>query len=212
MTQAEPPARREGPGRPRDPGADAAILRAAVELLVERGIDQTSIEQIARRAGVAKVTVYRRWSSKEDLLAQAIETARSEIPDVTTGATGPLPDRIEELLPRWGEVLADPRFRNLSARLLGAGPEHPRLLAAYWHHHVEPRRQQARAVLRQAQADGVLAPTADVDILIDMIQGAAIQHLLLRPGALDAAEITRYLRALLIQAGFSLDGASRVAP
>ena len=64
-------------GRPRDPVVDQAILRAALELFVEHGIAGASIERIAKRAGVAKTSVYRRWSSREALLAQAIETARN---------------------------------------------------------------------------------------------------------------------------------------
>jgi AcrR family transcriptional regulator len=192
-------------GRPRDPRADAAILRAAVDLIVERGIDQTSMEGIAKRAGVAKVTVYKRWKSKEDLLAEAIEKAREDIPTLgEVREASALPQLVETLLPRWGETLADPRYRALAARLLGAGPSHPALLAAYRHHHVLPRRQQAAALLRRAQDEGVLAPTADIDVLLDMMEGAVIQHLLLAPEQPRAAEITRYLRRLLRQAGLTL--------
>jgi AcrR family transcriptional regulator len=196
--------RREGPGRPRDPAADAAILRAAAELLVERGVDRTSIELIARRAGVAKVTVYRRWSSKEELLAHAIETVRDDLPAVTAAArpAEALPEAIEELLPRWGAVLADPRFRALSARLLAAGHDHPELLAAYREHHLLPRRERARATMVRAQEHGLLDRDADVDVLIDMMEGAVIRHLLLDAQELDPAEITAYLRRLLRQAGF----------
>ncbi|WP_406276362.1 TetR/AcrR family transcriptional regulator [Nocardia sp. NBC_00881] len=201
--------RREGPGRPRDPHADAAILRAAVDLLIERGVENTSIESIAKRAGVAKVTVYKRWKSKEDLLAQAIEHAREDIPGVPlTASATTLPDTIEALLPEWGAALADPRYRLLSARLLGAGPSHPALLNAYWHHHALPRRQRSRALLHQAQASGVLSPTADLDILLDMLNGAIIHHLLLEPARSQATEglqpsdISAYLRRLLRQAGF----------
>lgn len=79
-------------------------------------------------------------------------------------------------------MLADPRYRALSARLLSAGPSHPALLEAYWHHHVLPRSQHAHALLRRAQTNGVLAPTADTDILLDMMAGAVIHHLLLEPG------------------------------
>jgi len=197
--------RRAGPGRPRDPHADTAILEAAIELLIERGIDRTSMESIAKRAGVAKVTVYKRWKSKEDLLADAIEKARDDIPSVgEMHSADELPDRLDALLPRWGEVLADPRYRALSARLLSAGPSHPALLEAYWHHHVLPRRQHAHALLRQAQANGVLAATADIDIVLDMMAGAVIHHLLLEPGQPQPQEITHYLRRLLRQAGLTL--------
>jgi AcrR family transcriptional regulator len=199
-------AKHEGPGRPRDPAAEPAILKAALELLIERGIDQTSIEQIAKRAGVAKVTVYRRWSTKEDLFAQAIENARNDIPN-TADAGRPseaLPEVIADLLPRWGEVLAEPRFRALTARLLGAGPSHPRLLEAYVRHHLEPRRKRIREAMVQAQAAGVLSPTDDVDVLVDMMNGAIMQHLLLRPDRADPAEISDYLARVLRQAGFTV--------
>jgi AcrR family transcriptional regulator len=204
VTGGAMPPRRDGPGRPRDPAADAAILRAAAELLVERAVDRISIESIARRAGVAKVTVYRRWSSKEDLLAHAIEAVRDDIPAVPSDGPAALPDTIDDLLPRWGAVLADPRFRALSARLLAAGHDHPALLAAYHEHHLRPRRERARAAMVRAQDDGHLDRGADIDILIDMMEGAVVQHLLLHPGQLDAAETTAYLRRLLRQAGFPI--------
>lgn len=193
-----------GPGRPRDPAADAAILRAALDLLVERGVAGSSIEEIARRAGVAKVTVYRRWSSKEVLLADAIAAARDDIPALATSPPEQWIRRIEDLLPRWGEVLAEPRFWALSARLLAAGHDHPALLAAYREHHLGPHRERARAALLQAQAVGVLDPGADVDVLIDMMWGAVVQHLLLEAGPPAPDEITAYLRRLLRQAGFRL--------
>lgn len=67
-TRCEPRAR-----RPRDPETDTAILRAALEVFIERGVEGASMEQIAKRAGVGKLTVYRRWATKEELIAQAIE-------------------------------------------------------------------------------------------------------------------------------------------
>ncbi|MFC3996755.1 TetR/AcrR family transcriptional regulator [Nocardiopsis sediminis] len=205
MTADGTPARRS-PGRPRDPEADTAILRAAVESLIERGVDQTSIEHVAKRAGVTKVTVYRRWRTKEDLLAQAIESVRAELPNVAPRlAPGvPLTEVIEQLLPQWGKAIADPRFRALSARLLAAGTSHPTLLKAYRTHHVLPRRERARAIMLQAQLDEQLEPAADVDILIDMMEGAIIHRLLLDPEPITQEDATQYLRRLLAQAGFSI--------
>lgn len=192
-----------GPGRPRDPEADEAILRAAVELLVERGVERTSIEQIARRAGVAKVTVYRRWSSKQQLFAQALESTREQVRAVDE-VGGPLLDVIEELLPRWGELLADPGARTLTARMIGAGPDHPELLSTYWRHHLEPRRERARKTLDRAKRDGVLPATTDVDMVIDMMWGAVLHQMVLAPGDRSATELTAYLRRMLRQMGFAL--------
>ncbi len=67
---------RTGRGRPRDAAADRAILQAALALFIDKGVEGVSIEQIAKRAGVGKPTIYRRWSGKEDLLAAAIETEK----------------------------------------------------------------------------------------------------------------------------------------
>src|SRR3954451_9715558 len=59
-------------GRPRDPRVDEAVRRAALELLVEEGYQATSIQAIARRAGVSAPSVYRRWSSTAELIAEAV--------------------------------------------------------------------------------------------------------------------------------------------
>src|SRR2546423_7860858 len=59
-------------GRPRDPRVDEAVRRAALELLVEDGYQATSIQAIARRAGVSAPSIYRRWSSKAELIEAAV--------------------------------------------------------------------------------------------------------------------------------------------
>src|ERR1035438_7669841 len=69
--------KKASPGRPRDQLVDEAILRAALDLFGEFGIEGASIGQIANRAGVARTTIYRRWSSREDLLVNAIERTRN---------------------------------------------------------------------------------------------------------------------------------------
>ncbi|GAA2159003.1 MULTISPECIES: TetR/AcrR family transcriptional regulator [Glycomyces] len=192
-----------GPGRPRDPEADAAILRAAMEILVEQGVAGASIDRIAKRANVAKVTVYRRWSAKEDLLADAIEAVREEIPaaDETDRPAEDLHAIIDQLLPQWSEALVQPRLRVLTARLLSAGPDHPKLLDAYREHHVKPRRERALATLRRARDTGILDPDSDLDMLIDMMNGAIIQFVLLAENPIRPAEAREYLTRLFRQAG-----------
>ena len=71
LASPKPPATR-GPGRPRDPQADRAILKATIELLAEDGFGGLSIEAVAARAGVGKTTVYRRWPSKVPLVVDAL--------------------------------------------------------------------------------------------------------------------------------------------
>ena len=60
--------------------ADEAILRAALELLAENGYRALTMESVRERSGVGKATLYRRYGSKEELVAAAIVHLNSDIP------------------------------------------------------------------------------------------------------------------------------------
>ena len=59
-------------GSRRDPSIDTAVLAAARRLLVERGYAATTIDLIATTAGVSRPAVYRRWSSKAQLVHETL--------------------------------------------------------------------------------------------------------------------------------------------
>ncbi len=59
-------------GRKRDPSRTKAILDAAAKLLLDVGYDRFRIQDVADRAGCGTGAIYRRWSSKEALVAEAI--------------------------------------------------------------------------------------------------------------------------------------------
>src|SRR3954467_14675248 len=67
-------------GRPRRAGVEEAALRAAVELIAERGYAGTTIDGIAQRAGLAKTTLYRRWDTKGELAVAAVGARLGEPP------------------------------------------------------------------------------------------------------------------------------------
>src|SRR5688572_20753968 len=63
----------------------AAILEATREILADAGVRGLTMEGVAARAGVAKTTVYRRWSSKDELaLAVLIDMVEqvTAVPDL----------------------------------------------------------------------------------------------------------------------------------
>lgn len=66
-----PPAAR---GRAQDTGRDDVILRATLELLAEQGYHALTMTNVAARAGVSKATLYRRWTAKADVVADAVAT------------------------------------------------------------------------------------------------------------------------------------------
>ena len=196
---------RRGRGRPRDPRADQAILQAALELFTEHGHAGTSIEQIARRAGVGKLTVYRRWGSKDELIAAAVESARGEIPSPATDeldgmSYAEISQVIADALPVSARTLAEPGYRAMLAQVFGSTVTHPGVMAAFWQNHILPRRRTAHLALSRAVEEGVLPAGTDIEALIDMTVGAVIYRLL-RPEPPDAAELLVYLRAVYGQAG-----------
>jgi AcrR family transcriptional regulator len=192
-----------GRGRPRNPDADRAILQAALDLFIERGFEGTSIEQIAKQAGVGKLTVYRRWSSKEELLPQAIEELVAQDVPWPSGeeiAAAKPSELVEAALESAAATGSDPRFRALVARVLGSSVSHPALMASYWTHYVLPRRELTKRLLRRAQEEGTVPADADLDVLIDMMAGAVMWRVL-QPDPPDLPEMRRFLRNVYHQVG-----------
>lgn len=89
--------RTAGPGRPKDLAKRAAILDAAKEMFIEQGFNGVSMDSIAARAGVSKLTVYSHFGDKDTLFAEAIRTKCVEMmPDelFITDSNGPLRDQL----------------------------------------------------------------------------------------------------------------------
>ncbi|MEV5839552.1 TetR/AcrR family transcriptional regulator [Nocardia sp. NPDC052112] len=187
------------PGRPRSRQADAAILNAALELLIERGTEATSVELVARRAGVTRATVYRRFPDKTRLLIAAVEAAYGD-----PSRTPEIHD-IEHLLAGWAYVLTNPRQRRLLRRLYDAIDDYPELAHAYRDLFGQHRDRVRKDVFEQARGRGQLPADTDVDILLDLLTGAVWQHLVTRPDNNTAEDVERFLRAVLHQVGYRPD-------
>jgi AcrR family transcriptional regulator len=83
MDQA--PVRRRPGGRSARVGA--AVLQATLDELVDSGYAELSLDAVARRAGVHKSTVYRRWGSRDALVLELMrERAAQEVPVPDTGS------------------------------------------------------------------------------------------------------------------------------
>src|SRR5205809_8107769 len=85
----EPTPSRARRGRPRDPGVDAAIRAATVDLLGEIGYARLTMDEVAVRAGVSKASLYLRWSNKVALVSDALQQRARAVPEVPD--TGTLP-------------------------------------------------------------------------------------------------------------------------
>jgi len=98
-------------GRPRSEEAHRAVLEAAADLLVEGGLARATIEAVAARAGVSKVTIYKWWPSRGAVAIDAYfhrYRATAEFEDtgeLATDLTGQIRLLVEAFRGRAGEVL-----------------------------------------------------------------------------------------------------------
>jgi AcrR family transcriptional regulator len=170
---AGPPRR----GRPRSERAREAILTAAAELLLVRGLGAVSMDAVAERAGVSKATIYRWWPTKETLALEALyhewDSPRSSPRD-----TGSLRGDLVALLRPWiRRVRARPYGRVIAALITEANTD-PQFAEQYRASFVEPRREPARALFRRAIERGEIPADGDVEVALDIIYGAIYHRLL----------------------------------
>ena len=167
-----PPAKR-GRGRPRDPDTDAKITRAASELLLLRGFDKTTVDEVAARAGVGKATVYRRWPSKEDLAFAAMQSLYSdEFPEADTGS-------IEgDLTATYGSIIAFVNTDTGASFLRMSIMESIRdeRIAALYRASTERREEVARHTFQRAIDRGEVRADIDMDMAVQWLGGLLIMR------------------------------------
>lgn len=162
-------------GRPRDRQADDAILAATRELLAEVGFERLTVTDVATRAGVGRPTVYRRYPSKEALIAASVEALRSDEPAPDTGSL--CGDIREELLPR-APALGEPLVLQFLAMLLVSNANRSEFAETYWREAVAQRRDAFSEVFERAKARGELPGQLEVDLAIDVVAGAVLYQLI----------------------------------
>src|ERR1700754_4968285 len=120
-----PPVPDERVGRPRDSRLHQAILDATRELLTTGSYAELSMESVAARAGVGKKTLYRRWSSKAPLVAEAGLEAYGRSGSFPLAQTGVIRADLRAWLTEHAEFLAEPSNAALVRALVAAAAARP---------------------------------------------------------------------------------------
>lgn len=174
-------------GRPRSEAIDAAILEATVEELIERGYLGLTIESIAERAGVAKTTVYRRWTNTEDLALAAMrgffETQLSDAPP------GSARDRLVWLLDAMRRKWADPRYGALMRRVVADSNAMPDLFDRARDQLIGPSVRRLNATLRQAVDEGLISPATDLEWVRQLLTAPIMAATLTRRSRVSRARL-----------------------
>lgn len=168
---------RPGRGRPRDPEVDRRVLGAALEVYADLGWAGFNFEAVARRAGVGRSALYRRWLSREALLVDAVDRSGTvfEVEDTGT-ARDQLVNLACQLLTEYIGV------RGLAGlRLVVEARTHPEVFAGLVARRNEARVMAAREIVRRGVARGQLAADVSPTLVLDAICGAMLNHALATP-------------------------------
>lgn len=193
-------------GRKRDHTRDPEILQAAIDVLAECGYERMTIDMVATRAKAGKATLYRRWSSKAELVVDAITCLKQG--EFT-------PDNLPDTGTLRGDLLAMIRPHSLEesqrkVQVMGAVASmmahDPQLADAVGAAITEPRTAVNRALMQRAADRGEIRADADIatvaqigpsmtvyrtlaqgkpvdrDFLVSIIDGVVLPALGLRPG------------------------------
>jgi len=184
-----------GRGRPRDEDARRRILAAALELMDETAFAQVTMEAIAERAGASKTTVYRWWHNKAQLAIEAFREAVA--PQLPLRDTGSLQHDLTAQMQNFARVLSGREGRMLRSFLVAAhcDAEVAEAFRAIWS---DPRRAEAKSMLRQKQANGQLRKDADLDLVLDSLYGPLYYRFLVK-NELPSQKYAESLAALVIE-------------
>jgi AcrR family transcriptional regulator len=156
-------------GRPLDPEVDDAIVDAAIRVFLEHGIQRMTVPGVAAAAGVAKTTVYRRYSSPAQLALAAIgRLNQSDSAPDTGSARGDLLALLELVRQR-----IDP---TVTATVLVEAQTHPEVLEAARTAMITPAVERFRRVLRRGVERGELKADLDVERAADALLGSYFTH------------------------------------
>lgn len=149
--------------------ARSRVLRAALEVLAERGVAGFSVEAVAESANASKATIYRHWATQSELLVAAMDLTFQPLP---MPVTGDLRSDLIQLVRGAHALLGSARFPSTMAAFIEAAERDPKLKTLH-DQLTNRRREPGRLVLEKARQRGDIAPDTDIELAIDLLSAPA---------------------------------------
>ncbi|MDO8212089.1 TetR/AcrR family transcriptional regulator [Conexibacter sp. CPCC 206217] len=169
--------------RPKSVRAHDAVLQATRELLQEGGLPAATVDEIARRSGVSKATIYNHWPSRTAVAAEAFGGQMADaipLPDIGS-ATGDLTEQARRVAAFYASDAG-----TVFAQLLAAGTTDPHAGEYFRDFFLVGRREAIRTLWDRARRRGEVRSDVDVETAIDLLFGPLIFRLLSGHAPLDA--------------------------
>ncbi|MGH9030685.1 MAG: TetR/AcrR family transcriptional regulator [Acidimicrobiia bacterium] len=162
------------PGRRPDERLSEAVIDATLGLLAEHGYDGLSIEAIARRAGVSRPTIYKRWRSLSNLVLDAARRSRDLGPVFPEGIvaipdTGTLRGDLLAIARDGVELLGAAERQDFLNGLFAGIAADPALGPTYREGFLDPDYYRLQVIFKRARARGELRDDLDPGIGLEML-------------------------------------------
>lgn len=162
-----------------DPTLETTILDATLAAVTELGYDRMTMDDLAARAGVGKAAIYRRWSSKGEVVAQAIAHWRRSLGTAPAPDTGSLQGDLDALVDAVPDYDAkDIDTIRVVVGVATAAMSDPVLSAALDDLVLSVPRQVLRSILDRAVTRGEISSARDLTLLPDAVLGLNILRMI----------------------------------
>jgi len=162
--------------RPRSSEAHDKVLRAALGLFGERGIDSTSMDSIANASGVSKATIYNHWADKEALLMEVMILIHGLDREPEDVDSGDLSSDLATVLSRRPPDEFDAQRDRLMPSLIAYSATHTEFGQAWRNRVLEPPRQCLKRILRRGVERELLPATLDLDLAMALLLGPMLYN------------------------------------
>jgi AcrR family transcriptional regulator len=157
--------------RQRSEEAHDRVLRAALGLFGERGIDATSMDAITQASGVSKATIYNHWPNKEALLIDVMLMVNGISRDPEDVDTGDVCADLTTVLCRRPPDEFDAARERMMPAMIAYSAVHREFGEAWRHRVMEPPRVCLRRILRRGIKRGLLPATLEMDQAMALLLG-----------------------------------------
>lgn len=170
------------------------VLTATLDLLTETGLGELTIDDISRRSGVAKTTIYRHWANRSALVIDAcsrMNDGQQAPPD-----TGSLEGDLRAILAAIADLLGTARWSSILPSIVDAAehdPEFAGIHSRIQHGHAAP----LRAVLDRAATRGQIPPAADRNAIAAALLGPLFYRRWFSREQIDAEFVEMIIRSAI---------------
>ncbi len=144
------------------------VLSATLELLTESGLGGLTIEDVSKRSGVAKTTIYRHWTNRNSIIIDACLQMTDE--DQDPPDTGSLEGDLRAILTELADLLATARWSSIMPSIIDAAERDLEMAEVHSRLQVQ-HAAPMRAVLKRALERGQISPDADTSAMASALRG-----------------------------------------